>query len=167
MLVAAGQSRLEQVSSIAGRAVQSDPSSGRDQHAMRPAGKRAIDLLKGKAVFVVDDDPSTLKGVKRLLREHGFDCVLFQSAEALQKCDKFDQAFCIVLDVDLNDESGIEVRHRLIAAGISLPVIYITANDNHATRMAAMESGCVAYLTKPFSAKSLIEPIEKVSAGLA
>jgi FixJ family two-component response regulator len=124
-------------------------------------------LPKGKAVFVVDDDPSTLKGVKRLLREHGFDCVLFQSGEALQKCNNFDQAFCIVLDINLNDCSGIEVRHRLIAAGISLPVVYITANDNHATRMAAMESGCVAYLTKPFSAKSLIEHIEKVSAGLA
>jgi FixJ family two-component response regulator len=124
-------------------------------------------LPKGKVVFVVDDDPSTLKGVKRLLREHGFDCVLFKSAEALQKCDNFDQAFCIVLDINLNDDSGIEVRHKLIAAGISLPVVYITANDNHATRMAAMESGCIAYLTKPFSVKSLIEPIERISAGLA
>ena len=124
-------------------------------------------MPKRKVVFVVDDDPSTLKGVKRLLREHGFDSVLFQSAEALKKCDSFDQAFCIVIDINLNDESGIEVRHELIEAGISLPVVYITANDNHATRMAAIESGCVAYLTKPFSAKSLIEPIEKVSAGLA
>ena len=107
-----------------------------------------------------------LKGVKRLLREHGFDSVLFQSADALQKCNDFDQAFCIVLDIDLNDESGIEVRHKLIEAGILLPVVYITANDNQVTRMAAMASGCVAYLIKPFSAKSLIEPIEKVSAGL-
>jgi FixJ family two-component response regulator len=124
-------------------------------------------LPKRKVVFVVDDDPGTLKGVKRLLREHGFDCVLFQSAEALKKCDDFDQAFCIVLDIGLNDESGIELRHRLIAAGISLPVVYITANDNHATRMAAIESGCIAYLTKPFSAKAFIEPIERISAGLA
>lgn len=122
-------------------------------------------MPNGKAVFVVDDDPSTLKGVNRLLREHGFNCVLFQSAEALQRYNHFDQAFCIVLDINLNGDCGIEVRHRLIEAGVSLPVVYITANDNQATRMAAMESGCVAYLTKPFSAKSLIEPIEKVSAG--
>jgi FixJ family two-component response regulator len=134
---------------------------------MRPGGGRPTILPKRKVIFVVDDDPGTLKGVKRLLREHGFDCVLFQSAEALQKCDNFDQAFCIVLDINLNDESGIEVRHKLMAAGISLPVVYITANDNHATRMAAMESGCIAYLTKPFSARSLIEPIERISAGLA
>jgi FixJ family two-component response regulator len=68
---------------------------------------------------------------------------------------------------NLNDESGIDLRHRLKAAGISVPVIYITANDNPAVRMAALESGCLAYLTKPFSAKSLIEPIEEASARLA
>jgi FixJ family two-component response regulator len=120
-----------------------------------------------KAVFVVDDDPGTLRGVKRLLREHGYDSVLFQSAEAFQNHGDFDQALCIILDINLNDASGIEVRHRLKAAGSSVPVIYITANDNHAVRTAAMESGCIAFLTKPFSAKSLIDPIEKVSAGLA
>lgn len=133
--------------------------------ALNLVRRRPSILPDGKVVFVVDDDPSTLRGVKRLLREYGFNCVLFQSAEALQKHDNFDQAFCIILDINLNGESGIEVRYRLIEAGISLPVVFITANDNHATRLAAMESGCVAYLTKPFSAKSLIEPIEKVAAG--
>jgi len=120
-----------------------------------------------RAILVVDDDPGTLRSVKRLLREHGYDSILFSSAESFQKHDDFEHALCIVLDINLNDESGIEVRHRLKDAGIALPVIYITANDNHATRMAAIESGCIAYLTKPFSAKSLIEPIQKISAGLA
>ena len=118
-------------------------------------------------VFVVDDDPGTLRGVKRLLREYGYESVLFPSADALQNHDDFEKAFCVILDINLNDESGIDLRHRLKAAGISLPVIYITANDDPAVRMAALESGCLAYLTKPFSAKSLIEPIEKASAELA
>jgi FixJ family two-component response regulator len=120
-----------------------------------------------KAVFVVDDDPGTLRGVKRLLREHGYDSVLFQSAEAFQNHSEFDQALCVILDINLNDASGIEVRHRLKAAGFSIPVIYITGNDNPAIRVAAIESGCIAFLTKPFSAKSLIDPIEKASAGFA
>jgi FixJ family two-component response regulator len=59
-----------------------------------------------------------------------------------------------------------KLRHRLKAAGISVPVIYKTGNDNPAVRVAALQSGCVAYLTKPFSAKSLIEPLEKASAAL-
>jgi FixJ family two-component response regulator len=128
---------------------------------------RKLIVPNRKAVFVVDDDPGTLKGVKRLLREHGYDCVLFQSAEAFRNHDDFDQAVCIILDINLNNESGIEVRRGLKAAGISVPVIYITANDSDTVRMAATESGCLAYLTKPFSAKSLIEPIDRASAGLA
>ena len=118
-----------------------------------------------KTVFVLDDDPSTLRGVKRLLREHGYDSVLFQSAEAFQNHGDFEQAFCVILDINLNDVSGIEVRHRLKAAGISVPVIYITANDNHVVRTTAIASGCIAFLTKPFSAKSLIDPIERALAG--
>jgi FixJ family two-component response regulator len=123
-------------------------------------------LPNRKLVFVVDDDPGTLRGVKRLLREYGYDSILFPSAEAFQNHEDLEAAFCLILDVNLNDESGIELRHRLKAAGICMPVIYITASDNPATRMAAMESGCIAYLTKPFSARSLIEPIERASAGL-
>lgn len=120
-----------------------------------------------KSVFVVDDDLSMLRGMKRLLREHGYNSLLFQSEEALQNHGDFEHALCIVLDINLHNQSGIEVRHRLKAAGVSVPVIYITANDNHAVRMAAMESGCIAYLTKPFSARSLIDPINRASAGLA
>ena len=120
-----------------------------------------------KLVFVVDDDPGTLRGVHRLLREYGYESVLFPSAEALQNYGDFEEAFCVILDINLQNESGIELRHRLKAAGISVPVIYVTGNDNPDTRMAALESGCIAYLIKPFSAKSLIEPIERASAVLA
>lgn len=124
-------------------------------------------MSKQKLVYVVDDDPGMLRGVDRLLRAHGFDSVLFSNANAFQMHRDFDEAICVILDVDLNDESGIDVRHRLTAAGISLPVIFITGKDNPATRMAAHASGCLAYLTKPFSARSLIEPIERAAVGLA
>ena len=123
-------------------------------------------MPKQKSVIVVDDDPDLLRGVDRLLRQYGFKVATFDSIESFQNRADLDAAFCIVLDINLNDESGIELRHRLRAAGISVPVIYITANDNPAIRMAALESGCIAYLTKPFLARSLIEPLEKVCAGV-
>jgi FixJ family two-component response regulator len=124
-------------------------------------------LRNRNVVFVVDDDPGMLKGVERLLRQHGYDSVLFSSAEALQSHDDFRTACCIILDINLNGESGVDLRYRLKAAGISLPVIYITGNDTPAGRMAAVESGCVAYLAKPFQAKSLIEPIKKITSRAA
>ncbi len=108
-----------------------------------------------------------LRGVNRLLREHGFQAVLFDSAQALQNHGDFDDACCIILDINLSDGSGIDLRNQLKATGILLPVIFITGNDNDATRLAALQSGCIAYLTKPFPAKSLIEPIELASASVA
>jgi FixJ family two-component response regulator len=116
---------------------------------------------------VVDDDPGILKGVGRLLRRHGYESVLFSSAEALRRRDDFETVCCIILDINLNNESGIELSYCLKAAGICLPVIYITADDNPAVHMAALESGCIACLTKPFQAKSLIESIEKAAPAAA
>jgi Response regulator len=127
-----------------------------------------ITILRNQnVVFVVDDDLGMLKGLKRLLRHHGYDCVVFSSAEEFRNHDDFDSACCVVLDINLNNESGIDLRYRLSAAGISLPVIYITANDSPSVRTAAIESGCIAYLIKPFRAKSLIEPIERLAASVA
>lgn len=105
-----------------------------------------------------------LKGMRRLLKHHGYDTVPFETAKALRDHGDFGQAFCIVLDVNLSDGSGIDLRHQLAESGVVLPVIYITGNDSHATRMAAMASGCLAYLTKPFTAQSLIEPIQRAAA---
>jgi FixJ family two-component response regulator len=124
-------------------------------------------LTSRKLVFVVDDDAAVLRAVKRLLRQYGYDSVLFPSAEAFKSHNDFESAICIILDINLNDGSGIELKHRLNAAGISVPVIYMTANDNPAVRAAALQSGCVAYLTKPFSAIALIEPLKRALAGLA
>jgi FixJ family two-component response regulator len=134
------------------------------RHLFLKISRGLSNLPNRKAVFVVDDDPSILRGVKRLLRQHGYDAVLFDSAQALRNHDHFEEAFCIIIDINLNDGSGIDLRHQLTASGILLPVIYVTGNDNQATRLAALESGCIAYLTKPFPAKSLIKPIELASA---
>ena len=99
-----------------------------------------------------------LRSVARLLRQFGYASLLFSSAEAFAN-------HSVLLDVNLGDVSGIELRLRLKAAGSSVPVIYMTGNDSPAVRTAALQSGCLAYLTKPFSAKSLREPLERASAA--
>ncbi len=150
--------RLADVDRVAGEGLL------REGHHGATDGLRIIILANRDLVFVVDDDLGMLKGVRRLLQQHGYDSVLFPSVEAFQNHGDFESACCVILDINLHNESGIELRHRLKAAGISLPVIYITANDDPGVRIAALASGCIAYLTKPFSAKSLMEPLEKVSA---
>lgn len=120
-----------------------------------------------KSVFVVDDDPSMRTGMKRLLREHGFNTTLFDSGVALLSHADFDTAFCFILDINLNDQSGIDVRRQLANRGVGQPVIFITGNDSDANRSAAIESGCIAYLTKPFPARSLIELVERAHTALS
>jgi FixJ family two-component response regulator len=90
--------------------------------------------------------------------------LLFSSAKDFEEHDHFEDTCCVLLDINLKDGSGIELRYGLTAAGRAVPVIFMTGNDNPTVRDAALESGCLAYLTKPFSAKSLIEPIERACA---
>ena len=106
-----------------------------------------------------------LKGVRRLLRAHAYEPILFSTAEAFRNHTDFETAACVIFDINLNDGSGIELRQGLKAAGVSVPVIYMTGNEDPAVRTAALDSGCIAFLTKPFSAQSLIEPLKKASAG--
>ena len=115
-------------------------------------------------VLVVDDDLGMLKAIKRLLRQHDYEPILFSSAQAFKNHTDFEEAACVILDINLNDGSGIELRHGLNDAGISVPVIYMTGNDDPAVRRAAVASGCIAFLTKPFSTQALIEPLKQASA---
>ena len=112
-------------------------------------------------VLVVDDDLGVLKGLQRLLRVHGYEPILFSSAEAFKKHTEFEKAVCVILDINLNDGSGIELRRRLKAAGVSVPVIYMSGNNDPAVRRAALGSGCNAFLAKPFSVQELIEPLNR------
>src|SRR5262245_44784027 len=116
-----------------------------------------------KLVIVLDDDPGMLRGLERLLKISGFDAELFSSVEDFQRHAALNEAMCLVLDVNLNGESGIDLQRGLKSSGISLPVIFITANDSDAVRQAATDVGCIAYLAKPFPAKSLIDAVVRAS----
>jgi FixJ family two-component response regulator len=118
-----------------------------------------------KPIIVVDDDSSVRTSIKRLLRMHGFTVLLFDSAHALLGHGALGKAICIIIDINLDDLSGIDLRRWLAEEGVTSPVIYITGNDSPANRSAALASGCIAYLTKPFMAQSLMEPIQRAVSG--
>ena len=137
------------------------------KRAARSAGSffTTVDAMQ-PLVFVVDNDASMLTSVARLLRQLGYASRLFPSAVAFANHDDFDGVVCVILDIDLGDISGIELRYRLKAANISVPIIYMTGNDNPAVRAAALQSGCCAYLTKPFSAQLLAGTLRRATVGL-
>src|SRR4051812_5869891 len=118
-------------------------------------------LMSRPLVAVVDDDPGILKGLERLLNASGYDTAVFDSAEAFLDRPPGRKAACLLLDIHLNGISGIELRRKLAAAGCKLSVIFMTAVDDENVRREAIESGCIALLSKPFPKELLIEAIGK------
>jgi FixJ family two-component response regulator len=132
------------------------------QAQISPALKRPSLNVMGcrKLILVLDDDPSVLRAVERLLKVHGFDVETFLTIDSFMERANLRAATCLVLDINLNGSSGIDLKRKLSDAGIPLPVIFITARDEDVTRRAALSAGCVAYLSKPFSSKDLVDAIE-------
>jgi FixJ family two-component response regulator len=120
-------------------------------------------LIRRRLVAVVEDDPDMRKGLKRVLNVHGFDTEVFPSAEAFLAAEAKTEAVCLVLDIHLGGMSGIELRRQLFASDCKLPIIFITAVDDEAIEREALETGCVAYLRKPFPANLLIGAIDKAA----
>jgi FixJ family two-component response regulator len=116
-----------------------------------------------RTIAVVEDDPSMLRGLNRLLSAHGFRVERFASAESFLDDIARSEAKCLVVDIHLGGISGFDLKRRLTSSGRNLPVIFMTAIDSEVTRQEALDVGCIAYLSKPFLAKLLIDAINGVA----
>jgi FixJ family two-component response regulator len=114
---------------------------------------------KSKIVCILDDDPDIRKALERVLSLHGYCPRSFASISEFYTGAKPQEVECLILDIHLGGESGIGLKRQLSNSDPALPVIFITGCDSEANRRAAQEVGCVAYLTKPFGCKALLEAI--------
>src|SRR6266850_1621399 len=127
----------------------------------RPADENLVSSgLTRTIIGVVDDDASILRAVQRLLGASGFVVQTFGSGEELLDSEQLDRLHCLVLDVHLAGLSGFDVQERLIAERRLIPIIFITAHDDAATRERARGVAASQYLRKPFDEQSLIAAIE-------
>jgi FixJ family two-component response regulator len=117
-----------------------------------------------QVMAIVDDDPSMLRATKDLLDAHGFLTAIFPSAEEFLASKLVREADCLLLDIHLPGMSGIELHRQMKASRSDVPVIFMTALDDEVIRRQAVETGCVAYLRKPFPARQLFDAIEKAGA---
>jgi FixJ family two-component response regulator len=111
-------------------------------------------------VIVIDDDPSIRKAIDRLLRSVGLRVELFESAQEFLQSDRPDAPSCIVLDVRLPGQSGLNLQRNLAAADFRIPIIFITAHGDIPMSVRAMKAGAVEFLTKPFHDQDLLDAIE-------
>ena len=116
-----------------------------------------------RTIAVIDDNPSMLQSLNRLLSAHGFSVQTFASAESFLDNLAGCKADCLLLDIHLGGISGIDLQRRLTSSGTDLPVIFMTAIDSEVARQEAIDAGCIAYLRKPFLAKLLIDAINGIA----
>lgn len=111
-------------------------------------------------VFVVDDDPSVGRAIKRLVESVGLKVAQFGSAQQFLHSERPDAPSCLVLDVRLPGISGLDFQHQLAEAGIHIPVIFVTAHGDIPMTVRAMKAGAVEFLTKPFRDQDLLDAVQ-------
>jgi FixJ family two-component response regulator len=111
-------------------------------------------------VLVIDDDPNLRASVGRLLRSLGLDAQLFASISDFLKSDPPDGPTCLVLDVRLPGQSGLDLQRDLAAANRELPIIFITGHGDIPMSVQAMKGGAIEFLTKPFRDQELLDAIQ-------
>src|SRR5271169_4937148 len=115
-------------------------------------------------VLVIDDDPDLRASIGRLLRSVGLEAELFASISDFLKSDPPEGPACLVLDVRLQGQSGLDLQRELTAANRQLPIIFITAHGDIPMSVQAMKGGAIEFLPKPFRDQELLDAVE---AGLA
>src|ERR1700730_9673838 len=110
-------------------------------------------------VFVVDDDPSVRRAIKRLVESVGLHGELFGSATEFINSSRPDVASCLVLDIRLPGISGLDFQRELVQTKNEIPMIFITAHGDIPMTVRAMKAGAVEFLTKPFRDQDLLDAI--------
>jgi FixJ family two-component response regulator len=116
-------------------------------------------------VFVVDDDAEVRAAMQRLLKTVGLHAEGFASAKDFLERSMPQGPSCLILDVRLPGMSGFDVQRKLVAAGIDLPIIFITAHADVPLAVRAMKSGAVEFLTKPVRGQDLLDAVEQALRG--
>jgi FixJ family two-component response regulator len=112
-------------------------------------------------VFVIDDDPSVRRSIEGLLKSVGLRSQSFASTEQFIDKSTTDGPSCLVLDVRLPGLSGLDFQRQLAAAGVQIPIIFITGHGDIPMSVRAMKSGAVEFLTKPFHDQDLLDAVHQ------
>jgi FixJ family two-component response regulator len=108
-------------------------------------------------IHVVDDDPSVVIALRRLLHSWGMQVRTFASGEEfLSALTRSPDADCSVIDVQMPGMTGLEVQERMNRAGMDVPVIFITAHDEGGVEENALRAGAAGFLRKPFTDEALV-----------
>lgn len=112
-------------------------------------------------VFVVDDDASILKSLKRLLKSEGRDVKTFLAAREFLEQASCEGPGCLILDVRMPGINGLELQEKMAETGLNMPIVFITGHGNVPISVKAMKAGAVDFLEKPLDDQVLLEAVDR------
>lgn len=115
--------------------------------------------IRSSMVYVVDDDASIRDALSNLLRSAGIQVETFASTAEYLRQPKVDGASCLVLDVRLQGNSGLDFQKQLVESNANIPIIFITGHGDIEMSVKAMKAGAVDFLAKPFREQDLLDAV--------
>ena len=112
-------------------------------------------------VFVVDDDESVRESLESLIRSAGLRVAAFSSAREFLASPRDDVTSCLVLDLRLPGQNGLDLQKRMTELSIQIPIVFITGHGDIPTSVRAIKAGAVEFLTKPFRDQGLLDAIHQ------
>ena len=115
-------------------------------------------------ISIVDDDASIREALKSLMRSVRFGVDAYGSAEEFLASERVNDTTCLILDVYLPGMNGFDLQNQLKEDGLTIPIIFITAHSDDASRQRALKGGAIDFLSKPVRREVLLKAIQSVSA---
>jgi FixJ family two-component response regulator len=111
-------------------------------------------------VIIIDDDAGIRESISGLIRLVGFQAKLMASVDEFLRSDRPDGPACLVLDVRLPGQSGLDLQRKLAESHTELPIVFITGHGDIPMSVQAMKGGAIEFLTKPFRDQDLLDAIQ-------
>ncbi|CAM2157445.1 Nodulation protein W [Pararobbsia alpina] len=121
--------------------------------------QRRAETVEVPVVYVVDDDELTRQSISALLRSVDLHVETFASTREFLSSPRADAPSCLVLDVRLPNESGLDLQQQLNRLGITLSIIFISGHGDIPMTVQAMKAGALDFLTKPFRDQDLLDAV--------
>ena len=111
-------------------------------------------------IFIVDDDPSFGRSLKRMLEARAFEADHFESAQAFIDSVPSDQHGIAIVDLHMPECDGLTLMDKMKELHYIMPVIVVTGHSLADSLAQAMKRGALGFLQKPFNERSLLALIE-------
>ena len=125
----------------------------------RPASPHTLTSAEEPVVFVVDDDASMREALSNLFRSVGLRVEVFGSAHEFLQSTLPNVASCLILDIRLPRQSGLDFQAELAKADIRIPIIFMTGHGDIPMTVRAMKAGAIDFLTKPFRDQDMLDAV--------